>query len=300
MPHTKPVPHHHTTAECGERVGLGWACSACFQCDTCNKDQTPQLCPKVQQTVFQYGGMAERLRCDYRMAVPIPYSIKSEVAAPLMGCGVTAFDAVSKHVTKDSEVAVVGVGGVGHLAVKFAVNKGAKVTCFSHSSLKEDKAIDEWDAYHFVYVSEEDSAVPPGYKSVFDVVIFTSPVKYNHASLFNAAKTGGKVVMIGASSMPVFVPDNIDVTIEAQRKLPLPMAQPITPAAVADDAKKVTLAYVDGGSPADIKATLEYVAEHKITPDVKVSHFNDAPAVYNALAESSEMRHVFNWSVSHL
>ena len=128
-------------AEVGQRVGLGWQSNSCGECEWCTRGME-NLCPASEATcVHRHGGYADRVRANARFVIPIPEALDSEQAAPLLCGGITVYNPMRTHgINPSSRVGVVGIGGLGHLAIQFARVFGAEVTAFSTSAAKEDEA----------------------------------------------------------------------------------------------------------------------------------------------------------------
>ena len=127
--------------EVGQRVGLGWQSNSCGHCEWCMKGQE-NLCPQAEATcVHRNGGYADRVRANNRFVVPIPDALDSDPAAPLLCAGITVYNPLRINgINPSSRVGVVGIGGLGHLAIQFARVFGAEVTAFSTSPAKEKEA----------------------------------------------------------------------------------------------------------------------------------------------------------------
>jgi uncharacterized zinc-type alcohol dehydrogenase-like protein len=125
----------------GERVGLGWQSNSCGVCEWCTRGME-NLCPSVEGTcVHRNGGYADRVRANARFIIPIPDAIESENAAPLLCGGITVYNPIRNHgVNPSSRVGIIGIGGLGHMAIQFARAFGADVTAFSTSADKEEEA----------------------------------------------------------------------------------------------------------------------------------------------------------------
>jgi len=176
--------------EVGQRVGVGAQCGACLnrnghdECVECaagyaNHCRTNQLiwtygCKYPDGQVSQ-GGYANRVRCQGDLAFVIPDSISSAHAAPLMCAGVTVFAPLVRWVTRPKmRVAIIGIGGLGHLGVLFARklhNGSCHVTAVSHNSKKREEAL-AMGADSFLDTSDEN-ALKAAFRS-FDVVIATA------------------------------------------------------------------------------------------------------------------------------
>ena len=125
----------------GQRVGLGWQSNSCGQCEWCLRGME-NLCADAEGTcVHRNGGYAERVRANARFVIPIPDCLVSEQAAPLLCGGITVYNPLRTHgVNPSSRVGIVGIGGLGHLAIQFARVFGAEVTAFSTTLDKEAEA----------------------------------------------------------------------------------------------------------------------------------------------------------------
>jgi len=143
-----------TSLKEGQRVGLGWQSNSCGQCEWCTRGME-NLCPTQEATcVRRHGGYAERVRANARFAIPIPDALSSAQAAPLLCGGITVYNPIRNHgVNPSSRVGIVGIGGLGHIAIQFARVFGAEVTAFSTSASKEEEAR-ALGAHHFVNTRE--------------------------------------------------------------------------------------------------------------------------------------------------
>ena len=163
--HPRPRNHRHRRRRrlrrplpnVGQRVGLGWQSNSCGICEWCRRGEE-NLCPKAQATcVHRHGGYADRVRVNARFVIPIPDALDSDTAAPLLCGGITVYNPLRNHgVNPSSRVGVVGIGGLGHLAIQFARVFGAEVTAFSTSADKEEEAR-ALGAHHFVNTRETSS-----------------------------------------------------------------------------------------------------------------------------------------------
>jgi alcohol/geraniol dehydrogenase (NADP+) len=125
----------------GQRVGLGWQSNSCGECEWCARG-LENLCPLMEATcVRRHGGYADRVRANARFVFPIPEALSSEQAAPLLCGGITVYNPLrSYEINPSSRVGVIGIGGLGHMAIQFARVFGADVTAFSTSAEKEGEA----------------------------------------------------------------------------------------------------------------------------------------------------------------
>ena len=138
----------------GERVGLGWQSNSCGVCEWCTRGME-NLCPASEGTcVHRHGGYADKVRANARFVIPIPEGLESEHAAPLLCGGITVYNPLRAHgINPSSRVGIVGIGGLGHMAIQFARVFGAHVTAYSTSANKEEEAR-ALGAHHFVNTRE--------------------------------------------------------------------------------------------------------------------------------------------------
>jgi uncharacterized zinc-type alcohol dehydrogenase-like protein len=125
----------------GQRVGVGWLAGACLVCEQCIAGRD-NLCAKWQPTcVGREGGYASHIRVDSRFAFPIPDDLPSQFAAPLLCGGITVFAPMLRHgIAGTSRLGVIGIGGLGHIALQFGRALGCHVTAFSSSTDKAAEA----------------------------------------------------------------------------------------------------------------------------------------------------------------
>jgi uncharacterized zinc-type alcohol dehydrogenase-like protein len=187
----------------GDRVGIGWQSGSCHNCEYCNSGNE-NCCAQMESTcVTQYGGYASSFRCDAKFAVKIPDRLSSEKAAPLMCGGVTVYQPLRFYnVTPNQKVAVIGIGGLGHLAVQFLDAFGCEVTAISSSVQKKQEA-EELGADFFV-VSKDGSLSKLANR--FDVILNTVSADLPLNEYFATLKPMGKLIMIGLGSPTVTVP----------------------------------------------------------------------------------------------
>jgi uncharacterized zinc-type alcohol dehydrogenase-like protein len=140
----------------GQRVGIGWQRSACLTCEYCIRGDE-NLCTAQQATcVGHFGGFASAIQIDGRFAFPIPEALRSEQAAPLLCGGITVYAPLRTYgITPNMKIGVIGIGGLGHLALQFARAFGCDVTAFSSTPDKEAEAI-HFGAHHFVSSTDKD------------------------------------------------------------------------------------------------------------------------------------------------
>ena len=125
----------------GQVVGLGWTADSCMHCSTCMGGDHNLCSTAVPTIVGHHGGFAERVRSHWAWAIPLPEGVRPEVAGPLLCGGITVFNPLLEfEVLPTSRVGVVGIGGLGHMALRFAKAWGCEVTAFTSSPDKADEA----------------------------------------------------------------------------------------------------------------------------------------------------------------
>lgn len=151
----------------GDRVGVGAASASCMNCSRCRSDNE-QYCPKHVATYaaedhfsnnyVTQGGYASHSIANEQFVFPIPDSMESAIAAPLMCAGLTVYSPLVRNLRNIEKpaVGIIGIGGLGHLALQFAKALGAEVYAFSRGSSKKDEAI-SFGADGYVATQEEDN-----------------------------------------------------------------------------------------------------------------------------------------------
>lgn len=187
--------------EVGQRVGLGWQSNSCGWCEWCMQGME-NLCSRAEATcVHRHGGYADRVRANARFVVPIPDALSSESAAPLLCGGITVYNPLRTHgVSPASRVGVIGIGGLGHLAIQFARVFGAEVTAFSTSSEKEEEARN-LGAHRFVNTRETRTLKEMG--TCLDFIISTINADQDWATYIQALRPNGTLCFVGIPPSPV-------------------------------------------------------------------------------------------------
>ncbi len=144
-----------------ERVGIGWQASACLTCKDCLAGNE-NLCDQGQWLIQHgYGGFASHLVIDSRFCFPIPKNMSTEQAGPLLCAGTTVFAALRyAGMTKGQHVGIIGMGGLGHVAVQFAQKLGNRVTVFTTSKNKAEEAR-EMGAHQVILTKDGRPTEPP-------------------------------------------------------------------------------------------------------------------------------------------
>jgi len=187
----------------GQRVGLGWQSNSCGECEWCSRGME-NLCPKAEGTcVHRHGGYAERVRANARFVIQIPEALESECAAPLLCGGITVYNPLRTYgVNPSSRVGIVGIGGLGHIAIQFARVFGAEVTAFSTSAGKEEE-VRALGAHRFVN-SRESKALKEVAGSL-DFILSTVNADQDWGTYVQALRPTGTLCFVGVPPSPVAV-----------------------------------------------------------------------------------------------
>ncbi len=188
----------------GQRVGLGWQSNSCGVCEWCLRG-LENLCPTAEATcVHRNGGYATRVRANARFVVPIPEALESEHAAPMLCGGITVYSPLrSQGINPSSRVGVVGIGGLGHLAIQFARAFGAEVTAFSTSAGKEEE-VRALGARHFVNTRELKAMKEAAGSQ--DLLLITANADQDWAALLQVLRPTGTLCILGVPPSPVTAP----------------------------------------------------------------------------------------------
>lgn len=237
----------------GQRVGIGWQRSSCSCCEWCHHG-LEQLCPEQQATCLShYGGFAEKIRTDARFAFPIPDELDSVNAAPLLCGGATVFSPLIEHaVCGLTRIGVIGIGGLGHLALQFANAFGCEVFAFSSSASKESEA-KAFGAHHFI--SSSDSRALKKMHNSIDLLLCCSSASMDFSAFLNVLRPRGKMCELG---------------------VPADQENKIHPSELVT--KRLTLCGSNIASPSEIRQMLQFAARHQIeakTELYKMSEINE-------------------------
>lgn len=190
--------------EVGQRVGLGWVSGSCLHCRPCVSGDH-NLCVRAESTIVgRYGGFATKVRADWIWANPIPDGVDAGRAGPLMCGGITVFNPIVRNEVKPTDrVGVIGIGGLGHLALKFLNKWGCEVTAFTSSDDKADEAR-SMGAHHVVNSRRPEAL--DAVRGAYDFIISTVNVPLDWNRYLGALKPRGRLVMVGAVLEPMQIP----------------------------------------------------------------------------------------------
>lgn len=190
--------------EIGQRVGVGWQCGACLSCEFCIQGDETVCHAKVRTCVDGYGGFADKILIDAHFAYPIPESLTSEAAAPLLCAGITVYSPFKLYnVQAPQSVAIIGIGGLGHLALQIARAFGCNVTAISTSPDKEPEAR-KFGAHHFLSLNDP-SQIKKAFNS-FDFILSTVGADLDGTMLGMLLRPKGKLCFVGLPPSEVKFP----------------------------------------------------------------------------------------------
>jgi uncharacterized zinc-type alcohol dehydrogenase-like protein len=243
----------------GDRVGLGWYSGSCLTCRQCLSGNH-NLCPTGEQTIVNRpGGFASRVRTQWAWATPLPAGVDPKKAGPLFCGGITVFNPIVQFDVRPTDrVGVVGIGGLGHLALQFLNKWGCEVTAFTSSSGKSDE-VKKLGAHHAV--SSRDDAAMSKLKGRLDFILVTANADLNWGALIETLAPKGRLHFVGVPPSPV-----------TSHAFPLIAGQ-----------KSISGSPL--GSPATIETMIEFCARHGIAPVTETFKMSDANKALHHLHE---------------
>lgn len=228
----------------GDQVGLGWNAGFCGTCEPCLTGDH-NLCSSSRNTIVgRHGGFADRVRAQAAAVVKLPHGMDTESAGPLFCGGITVFNPmVQFDLEPTARTAVIGIGGLGHMALQFLRAWGCEVTAFTSSDSKREEAL-RMGAHRTVNSRDADALAAE--QGRFDLIVSTVNVKLDWNAYLATLRPRGRLHLVGA------VLDPLDVSafplITGQRSI---SGSPI-------------------GSPATIARMLDFAVRHGVKPVVEV------------------------------
>ena len=188
----------------GDTVGLGWYSGSCLGCHQCMSGDH-NLCAGVEGTIVgRHGGFGDTVRCQAEWAIPLPDGVDLAKAGPLFCGGITVFNPIVQFdVRPTNRVGVIGIGGLGHLAVQFLSKWGCDVTAFTSTDAKADEA-HQLGAHRVV--NSRDPGQLEAVAGSFDFILSTVNVDLDWASFLAALGPRGRLHSVGAVPSPIPVP----------------------------------------------------------------------------------------------
>ncbi|PCK22938.1 alcohol dehydrogenase [Bacillus pumilus] len=270
-----------TKFKVGDRVGVGCFVDSCGTCEYCQNDDE-QYCTKgVVQTYNNldydgeptYGGYSQKIVVTERFVVSIPDQLSLDVASPLLCAGITTFSPL-KHwdVGPGKKVAIVGMGGLGHVAIQFAHALGAEITVLSRSLNKKDEALSFGAKDYFATSDPETFKALAGQ---YDVILNTVSANINVDAYLSLLRVDGTLVNVGAPAEP----DQFHVfsLITGRRSIAGSLV----------------------GGIQETQEMLNFAATHSIAPQIEVINANQVDEAYERVLKS-DVRYRFVIDISTL
>lgn len=260
----------------GDRVGVGCLVDSCRSCSSCH-DGLEQYCEQGNVATYNsvdrhdgaptFGGYSEGMVVSERFVLRMPDALDPAAAAPLLCAGITTYSPL-KHfgVGPRHRIGVIGMGGLGHMGIKFARAFGAEVTVFTRSADKAREA--ERQGAHAVIVST-DAGQMQAAASRFDYLLNTVPVPHDMNPYFETLKRDGTMILVGLIN---------------------PIEPPLHPATLIFKRLSLTGSLI-GGLP-ETQEMLDFCAEHGISCDIEHLDIRNINAAYERM-ERGDVRYRF-------
>ncbi len=263
-----------TKHSAGDRVGVGCLVDSCGECEQCRAGEE-QFCVKSAVPTYNgrgydgeptFGGYSRQIVVRERFVVRIPDSLELQDAAPLLCAGITTY-VPFKHwkVGAETKVAVIGMGGLGHVAVQIAAAMGAEVTVLSQTLSKQEDGL-RFGAKH--YYATSDRATFKALAGSFDFILNTVSANLDMNKYMRLLAVDGTLVNVGAPSDPLSV--GAFTLIGGRRSL---------------------AGSAIGGLP-DTQEMLDFCAEHGVKPEIELIGAGEVGEAYERV-ESSRVRYRF-------
>jgi uncharacterized zinc-type alcohol dehydrogenase-like protein len=251
-----------TRFKVGDRVGVGVMIDSCCSCRNCNREMeqycvegmtgTYNTLERDGSTIAQ-GGYSTQIVVKERFVLHVSEKLDPAAAAPLLCAGITTYSPLRfANVTAGQKVAVVGLGGLGHMGVKFAVSFGAEVSVISTSLSKKEDAV-RLGAAHFLLSTDPEQMKK--YQGYFDVVLDTVSANHDYTPYLDLLDLEGKLLVVG---LPEKAPS-------------------VSPFSLITNRRSITGSMIGGTK--ETQQMLDYCAEKGIVSDVEVipaSYINEA------------------------
>ncbi|KAJ4836195.1 hypothetical protein Tsubulata_013733 [Turnera subulata] len=253
----------------GDKVGVGCLVGACHSCESCEND-LENYCPKLILTYNSiypdgtptYGGYSDHMVANEHYIIRFPDNMPLDAGAPLLCAGITVYSPLKYFGFGEpgKHVGIVGLGGLGHVGVKFAKALGARVTVISTSPAKKDEALNILGADSFLVSRDQDQM--QGAIGTFDGIIDTVSAAHPIMPLLGLLKSHGKLVMVGAPEKPLELPV---FSLIVGRK---------------------TIAGSGIGGLKETQEMIDFAAKHNITADVEVISMDYVNTAMERLAKA--------------
>jgi uncharacterized zinc-type alcohol dehydrogenase-like protein len=263
-----------TRYQVGDRVGVGCMVDSCGECEFC-KDGEEQYCTKGSVATYNgrgydgestMGGYSQQVVVSERFTLAIPEGIELDVAAPLLCAGITTYSPLRRWgAGPGKKVAVIGMGGLGHMAVKLAAAMGAEVTVLSRTLGKQEDG-KRLGATH--YFATQDEATFTSNASTFDLIINTVSADLPMDSYMSLLRPLGALVNVGLPSKPY----------------------QIAPSSVVGGSRALAGSAI--GGIAQTQEMLDFCADHHIGAEIEIIGADEVNQAYDRVV-SSDVRYRF-------
>ncbi|BFG35647.1 hypothetical protein CerSpe_219210 [Prunus speciosa] len=247
------VGRNVTKFKVGDIAGVGCMVGSCRSCDNCTQD-LENYCPKMVWTYNKhhedgsrtFGGYSDKIVVDEHFVVQIPKNLPLQGTAPMLCAGITVYSPMRYFglMEPGKHLGVVGLGGLGHMAVKFAKAVGAKVTVISTSPNKKKEAVEQLGVDEFLISHDQEQLQAA--MGTMDGIIDTVSAAHPLLHLVGLLKTNGKLILVGAPIQPPELP-----------VFPLILG------------RKLVAGSAIGGMK-ETQEMIDFAAKHNITADVEV------------------------------
>lgn len=254
----------------GDLAGIGCMVDSCQECNNCKKGYE-QFC-EVGKTVFTYngiekdgktptyGGYSNKIVTHQNFVLHVSDKLPLDGVAPLLCAGITTYSPLRKwNIGKGHKVAVLGLGGLGHMAVKFAVAFGAEVTVLSTSPNKETDAL-KLGAHKFC--NTKDATQVKEYTNYFNFIIDTVSAEHNYDMYLKMLAANGVQVLVGIPTTPI----NFSAF------------------SLLSNGRSISASSI--GGILETQEMLDFCAEHNIVSDVEVININYINEAYERVIKS--------------
>jgi uncharacterized zinc-type alcohol dehydrogenase-like protein len=237
----------------GDRVGMGWFSESCMSCDSCLSGRH-NLCGSAEQTIVRrHGGFADRVRCHWAWTTPLPDALDGVSAGPLFCGGITVFGPIVECGVKPTDrVGVIGIGGLGHMALGFLNKWGCEVTAFTSSESKHEEA-KRMGAHHAV--NSRDPKALARIAGSLDFILSTVNVPLDWNAVIGALAPRGRLHLVGAVLEPI----------------------PVSAFSLIGGDKAISGSPL--GTPSVVRKMVDFSTRHRLAPTVEVfplTKVNDA------------------------
>jgi alcohol dehydrogenase (NADP+) len=253
----------------GDLAGVGCFVDSCRSCDSC-QEGLEQYCEvhnvgtynsyELDKKTITYGGYSSQMVVDENYTLKVPEKLDLARTAPLLCAGITTYSPIMQwKIGEGHRVGIVGLGGLGHMAVKIANAKGANVTVLSTSPNKKQDAMD-LGAHHFAVTKDE--ATLKELRNSFDFIIDTVSAPHDYNLYLSMLKRDGTMILLGAPPEPSTV---AGFSLIARRKR--------------------LVGSMIGGIP-ETQEMLDFCAEHDIVADIELIKMEEINEAYERMLRS--------------